>query len=39
MAAWVPQQAGLQEIVQTVHESTNTDLNVQREITQVTSYV
>lgn len=35
MAAWTPQQAGLQEILQTVHDSTNTDNVVQKAITQV----
>jgi hypothetical protein len=34
-SSWAPQQAGLQEIVQTVTASTDTDSGVQREITQV----
>lgn len=34
MATWAPQQAGLQEILQTIHESTDThNADVQRTIT------
>ncbi|EJD41686.1 ARM repeat-containing protein [Auricularia subglabra TFB-10046 SS5] len=33
MATWTPQQAGLQEILQTVHESTNPDKKIQSTIT------
>jgi transportin-1 len=35
IAPWQPDPAGLREIVQTVHESTNTSVDVQREITKV----
>ena len=35
MSPWVPQQAGLQEILQTIHESTTTSATVQRSITEV----
>ena len=36
MASWAPQQAGLQEILQTIHESTDTrNTAVQRNITHV----
>lgn len=36
MATWAPQQAGLQEILQTIHESTDTNnTEVQRNITLV----
>ncbi|TFK45047.1 transportin-PC [Crucibulum laeve] len=34
MAAWTPQPAGLQEILQTIHESTDMNTAVQRNITQ-----
>lgn len=37
MASWTPQQTGLQEILQTVHDSTDTNISVQRSITQVRS--
>ncbi|KZV89097.1 ARM repeat-containing protein [Exidia glandulosa HHB12029] len=33
MATWTPQPAGLQEILQTVHDSTNPDKKVQQSIT------
>lgn len=33
MATWTPQPAGLQEILQTVHDSTNPDKKVQANIT------
>ena len=36
MASWVPQPGGLQEILQTIHESTDTqNADVQRDITTV----
>ena len=36
MASWAPQQAGLHEILQTIHESTDTNnAEVQRNITLV----
>jgi len=35
MAPWNPQPAGLQEILQTIHESTTTSATVQRNITEV----
>ena len=36
MASWTPQQAGLQEILQTIHESTDTrNTTTQRNITHV----
>ena len=36
MASWTPQQAGLQEILQTIHDSTDTrNSAVQRNITHV----
>ncbi|KIL60471.1 hypothetical protein M378DRAFT_187779 [Amanita muscaria Koide BX008] len=34
MVPWQPQPAGLQEILQTIHDSTNTSVTVQRNITQ-----
>ncbi|KAJ7350745.1 armadillo-type protein [Mycena albidolilacea] len=34
MASWVPQQQGLQEVLQTLHESTDMNVAVQRAITQ-----
>ncbi|KAF9563008.1 transportin-PC [Agrocybe pediades] len=34
MASWNPQPAGLQEILQTIHESTTTSATVQRNITE-----
>ena len=35
MSPWTPQPAGLQEILQTIHESTTTSVTVQRSITEV----
>lgn len=35
MSSWSPQPAGLQEILQTIHESTDMNVTVQRNITQV----
>lgn len=35
METWSPQPAGLQEILQTIHDSTDMTVNVQRTITQV----
>lgn len=35
MSTWVPQPAGLQEILQTIRDSIDTQSNVQRTITQV----
>lgn len=35
MASWTPQPAGLQEILQTIHESTDHNVQVQRTITSV----
>lgn len=35
MSPWVPQPAGLQDILQTIHESTTTSVTVQRSITEV----
>jgi hypothetical protein len=35
MSPWAPQPAGLQEILQTIHESTATSVTVQRSITEV----
>lgn len=38
MSSWAPQPAGLQEILQTIHESTDMSTVVQRNITQVQPY-
>ena len=35
MSPWTPQPAGLQEILQTIHDSTTTSATVQRNITEV----
>lgn len=35
MASWSPQPAGLQEVLATLHESTDMNITVQRNITQV----
>lgn len=35
MSTWVPQPAGLQEILQTIRDSIDTQSNVQRAITHV----
>lgn len=38
MATWAPQEAGLQEILQTIHDSTDSrNAEVQRNITLVSS--
>ncbi|KAJ7821507.1 armadillo-type protein, partial [Mycena olivaceomarginata] len=39
MASWVPQQQGLQEVLQTLHESTDMNVAVQRAITQASPFV
>lgn len=39
MNSWSPQEAGLREILQTIHESTDTEnVAVQRNITHVSSF-
>jgi hypothetical protein len=37
MSSWTPQPAGLQEILQTIHESTKPSRNAQQSITEVSS--
>jgi len=38
MATWIPQPEGLQEIVQTIRESTDMSATVQQRITQASTY-